>query len=125
LCTDLRIGPSPPQINANLTGIAPGGILIHSPPRLRIRGSSELGARQRPRDPMQQDADLPPAQIAALKKQLEAINARLLSLERERQQLKNAIASVRASLKRIAAPAAGGRGRPLPLTRPRQPYLTR
>jgi hypothetical protein len=75
---------------------------------------------------MQQNTDLPPQQIAALKKQLEAINARLLSLERERQELKNAIACVRASLKRIAAPAAGARSRPLPqLTRPRQPRLTR
>lgn len=75
---------------------------------------------------MSQFAELPPQQIAALKKQLEAINARLLSLERERLELKNAIARVRDSLKRIAGPTAGARGRPLPqITRPRQPHVTR
>jgi septal ring factor EnvC (AmiA/AmiB activator) len=75
---------------------------------------------------MSQFADLPPQQIAALKKQLEAINARLLSLERERHELKNAIAHVRDALRRIATPIAGARGRPSPQpTRPRQPLITR
>jgi hypothetical protein len=54
-----------------------------------------------------------------LKKQLASINARLLSLERERHELKNAIARLRASLQRPASAAARSRGLPQ-LTRTRQ-----
>ena len=51
-------------------------------------------------------SDIPPRHIAALKKQLAATNARLLSLERERRQLRNDIACLTAWLKRVdSAPA--------------------
>ena len=52
-------------------------------------------------------SDIPPRHIAALKKQLAATNARLLSLERERRQLRNDIACLTAWLKRIHAPPPG------------------
>jgi septal ring factor EnvC (AmiA/AmiB activator) len=51
-------------------------------------------------------SDIPPRHIAALKKQLAATNARLLSLERERRQLRSDIAYLTAWLKRVdSAPA--------------------
>jgi len=63
-------------------------------------------------------SEIPPRYIAALKKQLEATNARLLSLERERRQLRNDIASLTAWLKRANSAPAGARSR-LQLTRAR------
>jgi hypothetical protein len=51
-----------------------------------------------------------PRHRAALKKQLASINARLLSLERERHELKNTIARLRASLQRPAVGGARSRG---------------
>jgi hypothetical protein len=57
-------------------------------------------------------SDIPPRHIAALKKQLAATNARLLSLERERRQLRNDIAYLTAWLKRVdSAPEAQSRSR--------------
>ena len=44
--------------------------------------------------------DIPPSQIATLKKQLKVANTRLLSLERERQQEKDDIAALAILLKR-------------------------
>jgi hypothetical protein len=68
-------------------------------------------------------SDIPPRHIAALKKQLEATNARLLSLERERRQLRNDIACLTAWLKRANSAPASARRRPQ-LTRAR-PHPTR
>jgi len=76
--------------------------------------------------PMSQALDLPPKQRAALKKQLALINARLLSLERERHELKNAIARLHALLQRPTMPPAGARCRALPqLTGARAPHSAR
>lgn len=44
---------------------------------------------------------LRPKQIAALKRQLQAANTRLIAIERERQQLKAEAAALAAILKRI------------------------
>lgn len=63
---------------------------------------------------MSQGADMPPRHIAALKRQLQAANTRLLSLERERRQLKEALLRLRASLQRIEA------GPRAPAARPRE-----
>jgi hypothetical protein len=46
------------------------------------------------------DDELTPAQIAVLKRQLEAANERLLALERRRQELQDYIATLTAQLKR-------------------------
>jgi hypothetical protein len=45
--------------------------------------------------------ELTPKQIAALKKQLLAANARLISLERERRELKENVAALAALLKSV------------------------
>jgi hypothetical protein len=68
-------------------------------------------------------SDIPPRHIAALKKQLAVTNARLLSLERERRQLRSDIAWLTAWLKRANSAPAGARTR-APLTRAR-PHPTR
>ena len=49
--------------------------------------------------------EITPAQIAALKPQLQAVNARLLAVERRRQELQDYVAILTAQLKR----AEGGR----------------
>ena len=56
-------------------------------------------------------SDIPPRHIAALKKQLAATNARLLSLERERRQLRNDIAYLTAWLKRVDSARAEAQSR--------------
>ena len=43
--------------------------------------------------------DIPPKQMAALKKQLKVVNARLLAIEREREQLRTSVAELAALLK--------------------------
>ena len=53
------------------------------------------------------DDDMTPEQVAALKKQLKAANARLISLERERQQMKKNIATLAALLRRVEPGQAG------------------
>jgi len=71
---------------------------------------------------MPQQAEISPRKIAALRKQLAATNARLLSLERERRQLKNDIACLTAWLRRgELEPRAAGRNRPLQLGKARHP----
>ena len=49
---------------------------------------------------------LTPKQIAVLKRQLEAANARLIAIERQREQMQTYIATLAAQLKR----AKSGRG---------------
>lgn len=49
--------------------------------------------------------EITPAQIAELKRQLQAVNARLLAVERRRQELQDYVAILTAQLKR----AEGGR----------------
>jgi septal ring factor EnvC (AmiA/AmiB activator) len=56
-------------------------------------------------------SEIPPRHIAALKKQLAATNARLLSLERERRQLRDDIARLTAWLKRVNSAPADVRSR--------------
>src|SRR5262249_17245189 len=114
------------MLNANLTGIAArGGVDAASPSPTRGSPSvpvaetlsSRGGVRRssaRQADLMAPSADMPPRQIAAMKKQLAAINARLLSLERERRELKHAIAYLSASLQRFAGPGVGTRRSPSP-----------
>ena len=46
------------------------------------------------------DDDLTPEQIADLKRQLQAANARLIAVERRRQELRDYIATLTAQLKR-------------------------
>jgi ABC-type Zn uptake system ZnuABC Zn-binding protein ZnuA len=46
------------------------------------------------------DDELTPAQIAALKRQLEAANARLIAVERRQQELRDYIVTLTAQLKR-------------------------
>jgi hypothetical protein len=46
--------------------------------------------------------EIPSKQVAALKTQLKAANARLLSIEHERQKLKAEVATLVALLKRVA-----------------------
>jgi hypothetical protein len=53
------------------------------------------------RSSQSQTPDLAPEQIAVLKKQLQAANARLIALERERRELKKNAAALAALMKRI------------------------
>jgi hypothetical protein len=68
---------------------------------------------------MSHGADMQPRHVVALKKQLAAINRRLLALESERRQLKEALLSLRGSLQRLqTGPGTTARR---PLTQSRRP----
>jgi hypothetical protein len=59
---------------------------------------------------MTDEVGLTPKQISVLRAQLEAANARLLAVERRRQELQDYIATLTAQLKR-AESGADGRGK--------------
>jgi hypothetical protein len=61
---------------------------------------------------MSHGADMQPKHVVALKKQLAAINRRLLALESERRQLKEALLSLRGSLQRLESGPGAARRTP-------------
>jgi hypothetical protein len=68
---------------------------------------------------MSHAADMQPKHVVALKKQLAAINRRLLALESERRQLKEALLSLRGSLQRLESGRTAARR--TPAQQPRRP----